>query len=490
MFEPSQNQINIFDAWNNEECNLLVNAVAGSGKSTTLLELLGFCDARTLFLSFNKSVQEETQEKIEKRGHGQGKAMTMHSLGLLAIKKSYRGYRVNKGKNFDLIKKLQAKNKPIFDNMKWQEKLNISYSLMDMNDISRLFLTNDIEEIKVHLMSMDKSINNSDDLPQLWQDFIEIREASYVGNYIQIDFNDMMYLPVYKQLQLPIDPVYLMIDECQDLNLCQHKLIDNLIAQGTVKKWIAVGDRNQAIYGFSGASTSSFDMFLNKGETKEFPLDICYRCSTAIIDEANDVFDVMEYSSEEIGVVRSINDSELIKDNSMVICRNSGPLISLYFKILGEGKTAYIKGSDIMNSINRFLKPYSSYLTSAAKAAMEQKLNELEEKRGESNRMYYFMFKENFNNFKLLYKHLCDGDEKVDFLLKKISSLFISQDNAIMLCTIHKSKGLEADVVYILNENLIPSKFAKSPDQLKQEQNLKYVARTRAKKELYYLNLI
>lgn len=489
MFEPSENQQNIFNAWNNEDCNVLVNAVAGSGKSTTLLELLGYCDARTLFLSFNKSVQEETQQKIEARSFGQGKAMTMHSLGLSAIKKHYRGYTIKNGKNFDLIKKVQTKNKPIFDNIRWQEKLKISYSLMDMNDISRLFLTNDIEEIKVHLTSMDKSMHNSDYLPQLWEDFISIRESSYIGNYIQIDFTDMMYLPVYKQLQIPIDPVYLMIDECQDLNLCQHTLIDNLINQGTVKKWIAVGDRNQAIYGFSGASTSSFDMFLEKGETKEFPLDICYRCSTAIIDEANDVFDVMEYSSEEEGLVKTINDSELIKDNSMIICRNSGPLISLYFKILGEGKTAYIKGSDILNSINRFLKPYNSYTTSAAKDAMEMKLKELEEKKGEEGRMYYFMFKENFNNFKLLYKHLCEGNETIDFLIKKVSSLFISQDNAIMLCTIHKSKGLEADIVYILNESLIPSKFAKSEEQLKQEQNLKYVARTRAKKELYYLNL-
>ena len=56
-----------------------------------------------------------------------------------------------------------------------------------------------------------------------------------------------------------------------------------------------------------------------------------------------------------------------------------------------------------------------------------------------------------------------------------------------MLCTIHKSKGLESDVVYILNENLIPSRFATSKEQLIQEKNLKYVARTRAKKELYFL---
>ena len=56
-----------------------------------------------------------------------------------------------------------------------------------------------------------------------------------------------------------------------------------------------------------------------------------------------------------------------------------------------------------------------------------------------------------------------------------------------MLCTIHKSKGLESDVVYILNEDLIPSRFASSTQQLTQERNLKYVARTRSKRELYYL---
>jgi superfamily I DNA/RNA helicase len=70
-----------------------------------------------------------------------------------------------------------------------------------------------------------------------------------------------------------------------------------------------------------------------------------------------------------------------------------------------------------------------------------------------------------------------------------LKSLFINKENAIMLCTIHKSKGLEADIVYILNEDLIPSRFAKSAEQLKQENNLKYVARTRAKEELYFLDL-
>ena len=83
------------------------------------------------------------------------------------------------------------------------------------------------------------------------------------------------------------------------------------------------------------------------------------------------------------------------------------------------------------------------------------------------------------------------GDDKIEILLQSLKQLFAEPEDetVITLCTIHKSKGLEADVVYILNEFLIPSKFAKSSMQLEQETNLKYVARTRAKKELYYLTI-
>jgi len=120
---------------------------------------------------------------------------------------------------------------------------------------------------------------------------------------------------------------------------------------------------------------------------------------------------------------------------------------------------------------------------------MDNKLIEMAKGVTDSQRMAHFVFKENFGNFKKLATHFCKENETVDTLLGRLKCIFIDKENAIMLCTIHKSKGLEADVVYILDEKLIPSKFAKSPEQLTQEQNLKYVARTRARHELYYLNI-
>lgn len=489
MFKPSSKQQKIFDTWNKTDKNILINAVAGSGKTTTLLELLQFCKYRTLFLAFNKSVQEEIQGKIDEKGLKQGKALTMHSLGLSAIRKHYKKVVIKNGKNFDLIKLVQNKHKSIFKYMKWEEKLKLSYTLMDMSDIARLFLTDDINEIKKHMQSMDKNFVTHKDIVSLWSSFISFREASYNSNTVVIDFNDMIYLAARDKLHIPVEPYYLMVDEAQDLNLAQHKLVENLIGQGTIIKWIAVGDRNQSIYGFSGAYSSSFDKFLSMGDVEELPLDICYRCARSIIDETNEVYDVMEYGKEDQGTVGVVTEVSEVKEKSMIICRNTSPIIKLYFSLLGSGMPVYIKGDDILTSITRFLKPYLNYTIGGTKTELAYKMDDLQKDKTDEGRMKMYIFKENYANFKALVANMSTDYEVVKVLLDKIKNLFKVKDGATMLCTIHKAKGLECDIVYILNENLIPSKFATSPEQLKQEQNLKYVARSRAKKELYYLNL-
>lgn len=486
----SENQIKIYDTWKEEDCNMVINAVAGSGKTTTLLQLLEYCEHRTLFLAFNKSIQEEIQSKIEQKGLMQGKAMTLHSLGLQAVRNYYNKVIINNSKNFNIIKEIQKENKKFFKYMKWEDKIKLTFTLLDMNDVSRLFLTNDKKEILSHFKAMGKSTHIVPKLEELWQYFLSLREAIYeVKTGVEIDFIDMIYLPVKYDMEIPIKPYYLMVDEAQDLNLCQHKLVDNLIFQGDIKKWIAVGDKNQSIYAFSGAYSNSFDLFTQRENTKEMTLDICYRCPKSVIDTVNEVYDVMKYHSKEEGIVDTIDDIELIKDNSMIVCRNSSPLISLYFQLIGLNKSCYIKGDDILKSIMKFLKPYTYYSVGDAKLEMFRKLAELNNNKTDEGRLAIFNFKENFDNFLSLSKQLCSGAGTVQSLTERVSSLFVNKENAIILCTIHKAKGLESDIVYILEENLIPSKFAVNQEQLKQEENLRYVARSRAKRELYFLNL-
>lgn len=491
---PSPNQEAIYSSFTSTQSNLLIQAVAGSGKTTTLLELIGLCEFRVLLLAFNKSIQEEVQNKIEERGYINGKAMTIHALGLSSISNHYgsKNVRVNKNKNWDLLKNLEKYNKRLFKSLIWEEKAKVNITLMEMNDVSRLYMTNEIQEIFRYMNEMDKFYFEHASLKDLWQEFLTIREQTYQDK-IEIDFIDMIYLPVRNKLVIPICPYYLFIDEVQDLNLAQHQFIDLLVSQGDIQKWIAVGDRRQSIYGFSGAFGSSFDLFKDKENTVQLPLDVCYRCPSLIIDEANKVYNVMQGFKQEEGIVNNVDNIYDIQDGSMVICRNTNPLIDLYFQLLAQNKKVYLKGEDILGSITKFLKPYMYKTVEETRNKLTLELKRLEEipNKSDDERFKYFRLKQNFSNFVLLISNIRIDNDKIEVLLQSLNNMFneISDKDAISLCTIHKSKGLEADIVYILDEYLIPSKFAKSPMQLEQERNLKYVARTRAKKELYYLNL-
>lgn len=488
-FLPSIRQEKIFDVWENEEDNILVEAAAGTGKTSTLMEIVSKCKKRVLFLAFNKSIQEEITETLSRRGLGMGKAMTLHSLGLKAIRNRFRNVNINKSKTYLMVRKLQDQNPAIFKKLSWKDKFKLTFTLMDMNDISRLFLTEDIPEIASHFRSLDKNFFSPDCLKEVWELLLELRESYYKENTLEIDFIDMMYLPVLMNMYIPIRPYYLMVDECQDLNLCQHKFIDNLIGQGDIKRWIAVGDPRQSIYGFSGAYSSSFNMFLDKGKVVKLPLDICYRCDTSIVEAANEVYNIMTPFKKTTGIVETTTNITTIKQGAMVICRNTGPLIKLFFYLIREKRNCYIKGEDILSGIVRFAKPYKFKSIASAIAELESKSWKLMRDESDKGKYKSFIHDQNLDNFKILSSLLCKKLDKVEVFLNSIDSIFSEKADAIVLSTIHKSKGLEADVVYILNEKLIPSKFAKSDEQFKQEMNLKYVARTRAKKELYYLNI-
>ena len=498
-FQKSDRQLAIEDTWLNTDKNILCGAVAGSGKTTTLLSLLELRNKSTLFLAFNKTIQAEIQAKIESRNITWARAMTMHSLGLSAIRKALNGKRIkidiNANKNYLISKQFFKKYRKSFTHLSWEKQQLLSMALHDINDGSRIFLTDDLDTIIDKLEDMDKcnEFYMDFDLPDYWRRFKEIRDEYYDirgKRELIIDFTDMLYLPAVKNLPIPVAPKYLMLDECQDMNLCQHAIIDKILSQGTVKQYIAVGDRNQAIYGFAGASAESFDMFLDKPNTIELPLDICYRCPPNIVNQANLVFKVMNAFKKDNGVVGNVTNHKEIKEGSLIICRNVKPLLETYFKMLANNQLATLIGDDIKGRIDRILKPYKDHTAHTAHIEIRMRIDELKHKRDDESKREYYFLKENEEMFKLLIDNLCEPYDKISYLRDKVKTLFEDRDIKTKMCSIHKSKGLEADVVYILNEKAtIPSKFAISPSQKQQEQNLKYVARTRAKKELYYLNL-
>ena len=77
-------------------------------------------------------------------------------------------------------------------------------------------------------------------------------------------------------------------------------------------------------------------------------------------------------------------------------------------------------------------------------------------------------------------------------LRELLDKLFVDAitGNAVMLSTVHKAKGLEADNVFIICPELLPMRMdGQLPWDLEQEMNLKYVAITRAKKRLVWVDV-
>jgi DNA helicase-2/ATP-dependent DNA helicase PcrA len=87
----------------------------------------------------------------------------------------------------------------------------------------------------------------------------------------------------------------------------------------------------------------------------------------------------------------------------------------------------------------------------------------------------------------------CDGAESVDDVLGRIDALFTEEAAGgglrkhVLLSTVHRAKGLEADTVFILKPEWLPFPFAKLDWELEQEQNIRYVALTRSKHRLVFV---
>lgn len=465
------------------------------------------CKKRTLYLAFNKSIQKEFEEKIIKNNLTEFcKALTLHALGLMAVKTVYKSFNVDDNKVYRMIFEFEKKNKSYFKFIPYTIKKSVYFSLYSLYNSYRLNLNTDLDFLENSLRERDVALIYPEDKEEFEAIFLKF--LVFMENYNQktkvnfmIDFLDMIYLPVRYKYIIPINPSYLMIDECQDLNYLQHLFVTKLLTENGVEKWIAVGDRNQAIYGFSGAYSSSFELFTERENTIELPLDICYRCDKKIIDCANRVYDVMKGFSENEGIVQTYSFDEQQRDyhskildfynnmkpNSLVICRNKKPLITLLIDLMGLDIECSLMGDDILLYLTSFLKDYKDLTIWNAETVIKSNIEDFSKKCKDYERYKVDLLEENYSNF-LLLKKLVSPQSKISDLIDRIKKLFEEHPNDIRLCTIHKSKGLEADIVYILNENLIGKK-AISNEQIKQEENLKYVARTRAKKEMYFLNI-
>lgn len=474
----SKYQKAIYKAFQLTNKDINISAVAGGGKTTTLLELLKFVPKgkMTLFLAFNKNIVEELKNRNE---NDEVVIMTIHSCGWRAIMRRY-GSSAKLNQNKAMIKTQAVLNKY---KIQTKEQGRYLYNVPQLIDLMRCNMAkNELESIRELAMHYDIDIDDVE-IPIVQEVFKAMN-----NDRKNFDFMDMIYVPVTDNTVFLKKFDYVFCDESQDFSACQHAFIKQSINRKG--RLITVGDSNQAIYGFAGADADSYDkLAMINGKAIRLPLSVCYRCAKSIVLEAQKYVPSISYAPNAIEGRVSVGSLTDMKEGDWILCRNLKPLVQTYFWLIKNEIKCKIRGKEIAENLVALVKKLSPKTLDQLTEGLQQEYNRLYEKliqRGVKKPLLHpsieaFMQKQEVLNF------MQQKVSSVDGLIRLLEDIFSNDTNGVLLSTIHKAKGLENDRILFICPELIPSRFATQDWQIVQEWNLMYVGITRAKKELIYV---
>jgi superfamily I DNA/RNA helicase len=492
---PSDQQLRIYDFVLNGKGNLIVPARAGSGKTTTAITAVQFMVGKVLTMAFNKKAAMQLQEKLSSMGCPHATAGTVHSIGFKLLYKIGKKFNVNSSKVFfitekycqkeeltkarNFIAKLVGFAKQNAFGVKGQTPIDDTQAWMDI--------------IAHHDISLDSDVD--------YGTLIEIAKlvlADSNADTRTIDFDDMIYLPLYYDLcNKQYD--WVIMDEAQDTNICRKLLIPRLLKDGG--RVIIIGDEGQAIYGFTGAENDSMGLLKEMFNASSLPLSTCYRCGKNIIAEAKKFFpDIEAYEGNGEGYVGSITYDQFVKDiplhtfgkNDGIICRNNAPNVALAFALIRQGVGCRIEGREIGNDLKKLVRKWK---TVTNLEEFTEKLVEFFGKEFEKAKFAKLQMLEDKLDTMIILIERCQslGQNDLGSLEKLITDMFSDSTDAnlpdiVTLSSIHKAKGLEWNRVFWLGDSQFsPSKYATQDWMQVQEENLRYVACTRAMNELIHI---
>lgn len=485
MIKPSKYQKDIYNVFCETEENINISAVAGSGKTTVLIQLLQFIpdDKHALFVAFNNSIVDELKTRIGERSNVD--ISTIHSYGWHSILRKY-GNRVKMNPN-----KVFGKIEKVIQGEKYKDEIPAKkhgyyfYIISKIIDLMRCNLTNPtIDEVMKMTLYYDLDVSEFEA-----EIAVEVYKAMN-KDMSQFDFMDMIFQPVINPHVRLRKYDYVFCDESQDFSLAQQEVIrKSLNRKGRL---ITVGDEHQGIYGFAGADADSYNRLsaLN-GKSIKMPLSVCYRCSKNVVLEAQKIVPEISFAPDaEDGVVKWGSMREELSEGDWILCRNLKPLVQTYLWLMKNKVKSKIKGKDIGEGIISMISKTGAKTLRGMWTMLElqkEKLFNKLKKRGIRQPSLHPKM-ELFNQRLEVIECLMNEVSNVAELKNLISNIFSDDVKGIVLSTIHKSKGLENEVVFFLCPSLIPSKYATTDWMITQELNLKYVAITRAKSKLIYVS--
>jgi len=497
--------------------HLIIEARAGTGKTTTLIEGLRVITGKkprikpseqqsriwdamrqgpkpktVCFVAFNKSIATELQRRVP----AGCSASTLHSLGLQIIRQSYPRIRVNGSRTVNLLAEhLGYTPRELRRDPFWGSMVSPISQLVRLAKLNLI----DPDPTALYELALRYGIEADERVCSTAARILE-RARSLDDN--EVDFDDMVWLGG----ELPTSTMFdlLLVDEAQDLNPAQQRLV-----QRVGRRLILCGDPCQAIYGFAGADTESMtrmESALSQTEVgvEHLHLTVTRRCGRAIVEEAKPYVPQFEahpdnpegrVSFTQLTGPQGSTVLDLAEPGDMVLSRVNAPLVSLCFRFIKAGRKASIQGRDIgqnlTSTINRLCKPDDTVVRLLDRLA-EWLDREVSKERAKAGGRY----NPEARIAALQDRHDCivaftDEAKTVREVLAKIEQVFTDDEDRpdIRLSSIHKAKGLEADRVFVLRNRHapLPHPMAKLAWEKEQERNLTYVAITRAIQTLVWV---
>ena len=491
--------------------NLLIEARAGSGK-TTLLE--GIVAAllnqngryRILLLAFNRHIADELKNR--QRIPRQCEVRTSHSLGYKLLRQylpivgepdSLKIARLA-GEAIQKIEKAESDLPKLIlegDYLARQRRTEFIRNLRRLVDLARNnFAQTDDELDRIREKFGFKGISR---LEKYWLYrclYWILKKDEQLARIGEIDYGDMLYLPHIWQIK-PARYDFVLVDELQDANLAQIKLYQSLVDRGAT--FIGVGDKHQSIYGFTGSGIDSWTTLQFLIKCQKYSLPICYRCGKKILKQAQKLVKIQAAPLAIQGQVKEIESEQvngLVKPGHLILARLNAPLISRCLSLIIQEKRAKVRGKNVakylLEFIARFIEFPSDFPTAWYARMSKYCTSRIKFLKENGADLEARDFSDIYESLDFLYRAfvLSEAIYDLEQFKAKILNLFDDNDkNCVILSTIHRAKGDESNTVYILDSGQLPYSTKNNNEaQQEQEKNLVYVAITRAKKTLYFVD--
>jgi DNA helicase-2/ATP-dependent DNA helicase PcrA len=525
-YSPSMYQAAIFGCVTTGTGNMVVDAVAGAGKTETLVNAIRLFDGETLAVAFNREIADVLEARLVGT---RGKASTAHAHGLGALRWfCFARNGLNGAVEIDVDKKelkypemFAAAARALEERRERGEALTLCgepvsadqitaivddgfpvAECVELTKLARLFMLDfDSDRYERGLDVLARRYDVDVDAV-LWPlVVVAVRNALRRGCTVPssgkwiVDFTDMIWLPNVLGLR-PKQYDLVLVDECQDISTAARRLLIASVRRGGRMMW--VGDRRQAINGFAGADAESFDAIIRETRAQVLPLSVCYRCPTSHLARARTWrSDIEARPGAPVGSIRTLDRIDYVDiaaTGDLVICRRTAPLIGLCFELIAAGTSAMVRGrADMSKGLIKIIKRASKRLAGPEWQMMfAERLTAYQE--AEATRLRAKSRDESaaadavdalhdrIECVRIIFRS--SGAESVADLTATVERIFADKNAAVTLSTVHRAKGLEADRVVILEHDRLMSSRANQAWQIEQEENLAYVAYTRAKVEI------